>query len=205
MSSARRSAREQAVYDSLVYPGGHVLRNKLGITEQPALDQAEAEAMALREPTRPHFRKFTLPEMQVVHRHLFAGVYDWAGQLRTYTTGRSEIASFARPEHMESYFEAEVLRPLQREHYLQGSSGAHFAGRGAHFASEINAVHPFIDGNGRITRLWLRDLALLAGHRLDIVRLQAHKGAWYAAMKQGFECADTTRLQHEILNALTDP
>jgi hypothetical protein len=42
MSSAGRSAREQAIYESLVYPGGDVLRNKLGITNQAALDQYRA-------------------------------------------------------------------------------------------------------------------------------------------------------------------
>ncbi|MDR2154321.1 MAG: Fic family protein [Burkholderiaceae bacterium] len=143
MSSAGRTAREQAIYDSLVYPGGNVLRNKLDITDQAALDQAEAEAMALREPTRPIFKKFTLAEMQAVHKHLLGLVYDWAGQIRNYTTGRSEVASFARPEHIESYFEAAVRKPLQREGYLKGAGREPFAERGAHLASEINAVHPF--------------------------------------------------------------
>jgi fido (protein-threonine AMPylation protein) len=71
-------------------------------------------------------------------------------------------------------------------------------------ASEINAVHPFIDGNGRTTRLFLQDLALQAGHQLDIARLQVNKGAWYEAMKEGFERGDTAKLKKEILNALAN-
>ena len=123
MSSARRTAREQAIYESLVYPGGHVLRNKLGITDQHVLDKAESETAALREPTRPIFRKFDLKEMQAVHRHMLGGIYEWAGQLRTYTTGRSEVASFARPEYIESCFESQIFKPLRREKYLEGNSG----------------------------------------------------------------------------------
>jgi fido (protein-threonine AMPylation protein) len=197
----KRTHREQAIYDRLVYPDSHVLRNRLGITNQAALDKAEADAVMLREPTRPHFQKFTLAEMQAIHKHLLSSVYDWAGEIRAYTTGRG-AASFARPEHIESYFESAVLKPLQRERYLKGTSRERFAQRGAHFASEINAVHPFIDGNGRITRLMLQDLASQAGHHLDITRLDADKGAWYQAMKEAFEHANTSKLEQEILGAL---
>jgi cell filamentation protein len=201
VSSATRTAREQAIYESLVYPGSNVLRNKLGITNQAALDKAEADAVVLRAPTRPRFKKFTLPEMQAMHQHLLGDVYDWAGQIRAYTTGRG-AASFARPEYIASYFETAVRKPLQREGYLKGSRRAQFVERGAHFANEINAAHPFIDGNGRMTRLFLKDLALQAGRQLDLARLEANKGAWYAAMKEGFAHGDTSRLKKEIMNAL---
>jgi fido (protein-threonine AMPylation protein) len=202
MSSAQRTAREQAIYESIVYPGSNVLRNKPDIRDQDTLDRFEARAVSLREPTRPIFQKFTLPEMQAVHKHLLSGVYDWAGKIRTYTTWRSAIASFARPEHIESYFQTAVLNPLQREGFLKEASHQQFAERGAYFASEINAIHPFIDGNGRATRLWLKDLALQAGYNLDLVRLDGCKGAWYEAMKTGFERGDTSRLQQTILNAI---
>lgn len=201
MSFARRSAREQAIYDSLVYPGSEVLRNKLGITHQALLNEAEAEIAGLCEPTRPTFQKFTLAEMQAVHKHLLGDLYDWAGKIRTYTTGRG-AASFARPEYIESYFETQIHQPLQREKYLKGCAREPFAARAAHYASEVNAVHPFIDGNGRITRLFLQDLAAQAGYTLDIARLQANPGAWYEAMRVAFDRGDTSLLQQEILHAL---
>lgn len=92
---------------------------------------------------------------------------------------------------------------MKAENYLRGTSREQFAERSAYFASEINAVHPFIDGNGRTTRLLLKDLALQAGFQLNIRRLEANKGAWYEAMALGFERADTTKLQQEILGALS--
>jgi cell filamentation protein len=205
VSSAQRTTREQAIYDSLVYPGSDVLRNRLGIADQAALDRAEADFFMVNEPTRPIFKRFTLLEMRAIHKHLLGEVYSWAGQIRTYTTGRSPIASFARPEHIESYFEMAVQKPLQRENYLKGSSREQFAERSAYFAGEVNAVHPFIDGNGRATRLFLQDLASQAGFRLSIVRLEARQGAWYEAMKETFERSDTSKLQREILNALDSP
>ncbi|MDR1274877.1 MAG: Fic family protein [Candidatus Accumulibacter sp.] len=201
MSGTGRNAREQAIYDSLIYPGSDVLRNKLGITDQAALDKAEADVLALCELDRPTFKKFTLSEMQAVHKHLLGDVYNWAGKIRTYTTGRS-AASFARPEHIESYFETAIFKPLQRENFLKGLDREQFAERGAHFASEVNAVHPFIDGNGRVTRLFLKDLAAQAGYFLDLTRLEVNEGAWYAAMKLAFERGDTSKLKQEILNAV---
>jgi len=156
MASSDRTAREQAIYDSLIYPGSDVLCNKLDITDQTELDSAEAYAVTVREPTRPRFKTFSLAEMQAVHRHLLSGVYEWAGQLRTYTTGRNQT-SFARPEFIASYFDLAVFKPLQHEDYLQRLNPTQFADRSAYYASEINAVHPFIDGNGRTTRLWLQD------------------------------------------------
>ncbi|GHT95753.1 cell filamentation protein Fic [Betaproteobacteria bacterium] len=199
--SRTREKQEQAIYEKVVYPGSDVLRNKLGIRSQAELDRAEADVVVINEPTRPAFKQFTLAEMKAVHKHLLGDVYDWAGELRTYTTGRNS-ASFARPEYIESYYESAILKPLKAENYLKASTPEQFAERSAHYACEINAVHPFIDGNGRTTRILLQDLALQAGYQLDIRRLEANKGAWYAAMAQGFERGDTTKLQQEILNAI---
>ena len=196
-----RAAQEQAIYDSLVYPGSEVLRNKLGITQQTSLNAAEAEIIGLNEPSRPTFQKFTLAEMQAIHKHLLGDLYDWAGKIRTYTTGRSSV-SFARPEFIESYFAAQIHQPLRRENYLKGTSREQFVARAAYYASEVNAVHPFIDGNGRVTRLFLQDLAAQAGYTLDIARLQANPGAWYEAMREAFDRGSTAKLAQEIGNAL---
>jgi len=201
MPSAGRAGQEQMIYNRLVYPGSHVLRNKLDITDQSALEKAEADVVSICEPTRPIFKCFTLTEMQTIHRHLLGDVYNLAGQIRTYTTGRN-TASFARPEHIRHYFETTVSNPLRHERYLKGTSRQQFAERGAYFANEINAIHPFIDGNGRMTRLWLKDLSKQAGYGLDIIRLEASQGAWYAAMKEGFESGNLAKLEKEILNAL---
>lgn len=200
MSRQRRS-QEQAIHDALVYPGTDVWRNKLGIRSMEELEAAEAHIMAVRSLTRPIFQKFTLAEMQALHKHLLGDVYEWAGELRQYTTGRS-AASFARPEYIESYFAGAVAQPLQREGYLRGLDKDDFAARAAHFANEANAVHPFADGNGRVTRLFLADLAQQAGWPFSIARVEADKGAWYAAAKQGFEHGDPSLLKACILRGM---
>ena len=63
-----------------------------------------------------------------IHQHLFQDVYAWAGQERTYTTGRGS-APFALPENIGAWAEKQFAT-LRRRRFLQGLSAAAFA-RGA--------------------------------------------------------------------------
>ncbi|MDR0747111.1 MAG: Fic family protein [Helicobacteraceae bacterium] len=196
MSSAT-AAIEKSISEKLFYPNTEILRNKPNIQNQAELNRVEAESLAHNEPNRPILTKFTLSEIKLLHRYLFEDIYEWAGELRQYTTGRG-AASFARPEYIESYFESSVFQPLAAEKYLKSANKETFVERSAHFANEFNAIHPFIEGNGRITRFFLKDLALQAGYVLSVRRLESTKGAWYEAMILGFERGDTSKLKHII-------
>jgi cell filamentation protein len=200
--SSSDSIAEKLICDSFFYPNSKVLRNKLNIRNQDELDRAEAEFLANNAPNRPKLIRFTLDEIKGIHKHLFEDIYEWAGKLRIYTTGRGE-ASFARPEYIESYFKSSIFKPLVAENFLIGADKDKFIKRSAYFANEFNAVHPFLDGNGRITRILLSDLALRSGYTFSIRRLEANKGAWYEAMALGFEQADTSKLEYEISCSLT--
>ncbi len=54
---------------------------------------------------------------------------------------------------------------------LRGLDKATFASKAAHFLSELNAIHPFREGNGRTQLSFLALLAEQAGHPLDMERL----------------------------------
>ena len=51
--------------------------------------------------------------------------------------------------------------------HLRGISRADFASRAADIMAELNAIHPFREGNGRTQRLFVSELAREAGHVLD--------------------------------------
>lgn len=165
------------------------------------LETFEARLFAVKSITRPILQTFSLPEIQALHKHLLGDLYEWAGELRQYTTGRGEIP-FCRPEFIVSFY-GDVWRKLKNEQFLRDLSREQFAERSAYFCSELNAVHPFIEGNGRITRLFLQDLAAPNGYSVSMKILEADKGAWYAAMKTAFETTDTRLLATLILSALT--
>ena len=70
--------------DPYTYPGSDTLRNRLGITDDKLLTEAERRFTLARgaEAARMTFPG-TAEGYRALHRHLFQDVYDWAGQDRT--------------------------------------------------------------------------------------------------------------------------
>jgi cell filamentation protein len=189
MSSFSRSADDQHEYEALHLPGSDTFINKLNIREPAALEGAERHLVAMRfEQGLPDVaRSLNYAGLIEIHRHLFQDVYAWAGQERTYATGRG-AAPFAPPERIRSWLEMHFFA-LGAEGLLAELDRARFAERAAFYVNEINAVHPFVGGNGRVQRVWLRNLAEQAGHRL---RFQAgDRAAWHEASRIGFEDGDS--------------
>lgn len=188
MSHHNRNSQEEAAYRRTLYADSLVLRNKLGIRDAARLEGAERGFVErrLRQgfPCDAHARSYD--GFKAIHLHLFQDVYEWAGQERTYTTGRGS-SPFAVPEYIESWMQGRFER-LKNEKYLMGLSRTDFVARAAEHVNEINAAHPFIDGNGRTQRVWLRLLAEDAGYHLTI-RSQ-DRARWNNASRIGFEQSD---------------
>ncbi|MET1074226.1 MAG: Fic family protein, partial [Umezawaea sp.] len=108
--------------------------------------------------------RYDLPHLQAFHRHLFGDVYPWAGEIRRADLTRT--ATFAHWAHIESYG-TQVFAGLRAERFLSTLDKNQFLNRFTHFYAEVNALHPFREGNGRTQRAFFRQLALAAGHRID--------------------------------------
>lgn len=201
-SETSRFRAERTRSQSYFYPHSTVLVNKLDIREQLLLDKAEDRAVRMNSADRPEFKAFTLKEMQNIHKHLLSEVYPWAGKIRDYTTGRGDDV-FARPELIKPYFDKYVHGDLKKEKFLKGLPIEQFAERAAHYASELNATHPFVDGNGRLTRVFIEDLAKNAGYHLDRTNLENKKQDWYEAMAHSFKTKNTEKLAPLIQKALS--
>ncbi|PRY43753.1 Fic/DOC family protein [Umezawaea tangerina] len=157
--------------DPYVDPGSNVLTNKLGVTDAAVLRQIESEVTFLRDAqlkTTTLPGRYDLGHLRAFHRHLFADIYPWAGELRRADLTRT--ATFAHWAHIESYG-TQVFAQLHEEKLLSTLDADQFLDRFTHFYAEINALHPFREGNGRTQRAFFRQLALAAAHRLDFTRL----------------------------------
>ncbi|MES2915863.1 MAG: Fic family protein [Pseudomonadota bacterium] len=159
-------SRYEAQEDPLCYPGTQVLKNRAGLTDQDLLDQFEHLMFLTRaeEPLPPG--KLDYDHYKSIHHHFFQDVYDWAGQTRTIRTGKGGNW-FCYPE----YIDAEMTRlfaELQQEHFLDSlGSLEQFADRASYFISEINAIHPFREGNGRCQLTLLNILCDLSGFQMN--------------------------------------
>ncbi|MFO0701174.1 MAG: Fic family protein [Nitrospira sp.] len=107
---------------------------------------------------------FDLPHLQAIHRHLFGDLYEWAGQLRTVDLTK-DTSRFAHHAYLECAA-APIFRELAQEHYLRGLEPTAFSGRAAHYLAELNALHPFRDGNGRALRAFFSQVARDSGYTI---------------------------------------
>lgn len=96
-------------------------------------------------------------------------VYEWAGQPRRIPVGKGGNW-FCFPENINGEMEKLFAR-LAAANYFKGLSEKEFAKAAAHFLAELNAIHPFREGNGRAQLSFLGMLAEQAGHPLNFDKL----------------------------------
>jgi cell filamentation protein len=138
------------------YPGTDVLRNKEDIRDQDELELFERQHSADRLLTLPHNLPITVAGYREMHRYMFQDVYDWAGEYRTVDTGRT--GPFCKAKYIAPYMDARFAA-IKAENNLCGLSRLQFAARAAEHISELNAIHCFLEGNGRTQRAFLEILA----------------------------------------------
>lgn len=168
------------------YPDSDVLINKLGIREEKRLEDAERRLTMLRLLDlleHPAEGDFDFRHLQNIHRYIFQDLYTWAGKIRTVDISKSTV--FCKARFIGG--QAEVLfGKLKRENLLAGLSEEGFIKRLAWYFSEINALHPFREGNGRTQREFIRELALYNGYTVRFAGITREE--MVEASRQSFLC-----------------
>jgi cell filamentation protein len=157
--------------DPYVYPGTETLRNNLGIRDPVRLAVAEASitAVSLTRLGQHHLDgSYNLDHLKAFHWAVFADLYPWAGEIRTVRIAKSAL--FALPEHIEPYLTGQLSR-LAGENHLRNLERGLFIERLTDYLAEVNAVHPFREGNGRTQRSFFGQLARDAGYEIRWDRL----------------------------------
>ncbi|WP_075996616.1 Fic/DOC family protein [Salaquimonas pukyongi] len=191
-------SRYNALEDPLCYPGTQVLRNKADLTEQEELDEFEQLMFQTRADEDLPDGDFDVAHYRALHHHFFQDVYDWAGEFRTIRTGKANNW-FCYPEYIEPEMNR-IFSVLAAENYLMDMGDKdELAARAAWYLSEINAVHPFREGNGRTQLSFLTMLVRHAGFSLNEDNLEEE--AFMNAMIFSFD-GDTGPLQAQIRKML---
>lgn len=108
---------------------------------------------------------FDLDHLRALHRHLFGEVYDWAGELRTVNMTKGGTL-FALAEWVEPQAR-QLLDRLRADGQLRDLDRGDFVTAAGRLLSDLNALHPFREGNGRVQRVFLQLLANAAGWQLE--------------------------------------
>lgn len=154
--------------NSIYYKNTEVLKNKFNLQDQEKLNQMErlyttATLSELKE--NPIKGDFDMKHLQEIHKTIFKDVYEWAGKTRNFDISKGTM--FCPLQHLDSY-QNDVFRGLKKENNLKGLDIDQFSKRAAHYLGEINMIHPFLEGNGRTQREFMRELALNAGYELRL-------------------------------------
>lgn len=178
------------------YPNTNILINKLNIKNQDELHLAEAEITTQRINQIKNDNlipgKFDTNHLKAIHHHIFQDIYPWAGEIRTVDIAKSNM--FCRVMFIEDQL-SDIFNRLHRENCLKNITDINIMSeRLSYYLSEINAVHPFREGNGRTQRLFIEQLAEQAGYQIHFSKIS--KQDMITASIQSFEC------NYELMNKL---
>jgi len=175
-------------------PGSNeqVLRNRLGIKLPKDMDDAEARALEgamiglVGKYDERH--RFTAVDICEIHKRWLGKIYEWAGEYRRVNVSKGDFpfAAASRVPSLMHEFERGVLARYtpcnfkERTDIIRALAETHV---------ELVLIHPFREGNGRVTRILSTLMALQAGLPLLDFSLIAgeRKQAYFAAVQAGLD------------------
>jgi cell filamentation protein len=130
----------------------------------------------------------TTKGLQQIHAYLFGGLYDFAGQIRQKNIAKGGF-QFAAAQYLGN-----TLKQIEQ---MPEDTFGHIADK----YIEMNIAHPFMEGNGRSTHVWL-DLILKKRLKKCVDWSQIGKNDYITAMIQSPK--DSRKIKNLLENALTD-
>jgi len=171
-----------------------VLKNRLNITNQVELARVEEKISKLKakqlydsgDINRVEVGKFK--GLQYIHRYLFEDIYEFAGKIRDVNISKGSFA-FAPAIYLEQSLKHIDSMPFDTfdeivEKYV-----------------EMNIAHPFREGNGRATRIWL-DLMFKESLKMVVDWNQIDKNDYLMAMERSV--VKDIEIKVLLKSALTD-
>lgn len=171
-----------------------VLQNKLNITDSLELSKVEEKiskkkALELFEnEILDAYKVGSFKQLAAIHEYLFLDIYEFAGKIRTVNIAKGNFR-FAPVMYLEASLENIEKMPQSTfdeivEKYV-----------------EMNIAHPFREGNGRSTRIWL-DLLLKKELHLVVDWSHVDKEDYLLAMERS--PIRDTEIKYVLKQALTD-
>ncbi len=187
--------------DKYCYPDSDTLINLLNISDSNVLAEAEAAITAKRyisykSPTLS-LSDFSFEHLKYLHHHLFQDLYSWAGIVRDVdiSKGETRFCTWTRiePEAEKMFQVIPTLADYDSHNELIENVSDLFC--------EMNLLHPFRDGNGRVQRFFFEELLFTLGYDLTWPRISQQ--AWIDANIAGVNL-DLDLLKVIFLQAISE-
>ena len=186
--------------------GSDVPKNKLNITDSELIHEIENNLLieayekfshSLNEDT-----KFNEEYFVNIHKKTFEALYDFAGVYRTVNMSKGN-SQFCLSEYLSSQ-STRIFTELEKDKYLTiYNDKIEFAKKIAYYQSELIALHPFYELNGRTLRLFFDLMCVFNGYKAIDYSGSIDDGKYIEASIDCVQYADTTKMEEIIFNGLS--
>ncbi len=187
--------------------GSEVPKNKLGIKEAELIHEIENNLLLQ---AYEHFasqitEKTVLNETYFIslHKKTFESLYDFAGLYRTVNMSKGD-SQFCLAKHLSSESKR-IFTELENDAYLLTCNNKKaFVKQLTYYKSELIALHPFYELNGRTLRLFIDMLCLYNGYDFIDYSEAIENNAYIEASILCVQYADNTKMEEIIENGLKE-
>lgn len=150
------------------------LRNLFGERDSVALSHREYARTAERQRELLSGvveipRTYDLAHARAIHRHLFQDVYEWAGEIRSVNIVKH--SPFATPHTGAIERFMQTVNRQTNEVDWNAVTRSQFAQNAGEIFTNLNQAHPFREGNGRTSKIFMHHIAEQSPFALDFTRV----------------------------------
>lgn len=153
------------------------LKNKLNIVDPKELEKKERKITSLKvyeiSERKNIKRTYDINHLKNIHKKIFEDIYEWAGKIRNVDIAKGNTL-FCKAINIENYAE-NIFSEIKRKNFFINCSKEDLAYNLAKTFLDLNALHPFREGNGRTQREFIRELTEDRGYIIDFDKISKEK------------------------------
>ena len=199
-------SKYQLKENSFYYPNSDIPKNKFDIKESQIIHDIEQELLI--NAYEVFFDEleddiiFDENYFKDLHKRTFESLYDWAGIYRDFNMAKGE-SRFCQGSFIQSS-STKIFDELKQDNYLKDFENKPkelFVKKLAYYKCELNALHPFCELNGRITRMFFDMIVSYNGYKfIDYSTITPKE--YISAAIECVQYADESGFEKIILNGL---
>jgi len=206
----RKKNRIRTIKASLEIEGNSLTEEQItAILENKRVIAPEKDILEVKNAIKAYdkirdFNPYDIKSFLIAHKILMKGLVDNPGKLRSKSVGifkGDEVSHIAPPAKNLQKLMEDLFSYLKKsdDHLLIKSCVAHY---------EIEFIHPFLDGNGRMGRLWQSILLLKESNVFEFLPFETiikeRQSEYYTVLEKSDKSGESTEFIEFMLNSIND-